>query len=72
MHHTHHSVSQSYGLSLDCLDDELHDYHPEEVRIGESDIAWGGGDVWEGCLCRTGEVEHPAKALQSHLSLEKH
>ena len=69
MHHTHHSVSQSHGLSLDRLDDELQHYHPEEVRVGESEISRGGGDVWEGCLGRTGEVEHPANALQSHLSL---
>ena len=69
MDHTHHPVSQSHRLPLDCLDDELQEDHPEEVRVGESYVARGGGDVWEGRLGRDGQVEHPANSLQSYLSL---
>ena len=69
MDHTHHPVSQSHLLPLDCLHGELQEDHPEEVGVGESYVARGGGDVWEGRLGRAGQVEHPANSLQSDLSL---
>ena len=69
MHHTHHPVSQSDGVPLDGLDGPLQDDHPEEVGVGEGQVARGGGDVWEGGLGWAGDVEHPAHSLQSDLSV---